>query len=69
MLGIALIIGAVPGFFIGTWFVMILWGNVSPQLGIDTIGYWTATLVTIGIWLGVAPLLGASFRNVLASKS
>jgi hypothetical protein len=68
MLGVALIMGAIPGFFIASWFVMILWGNISPQLGIDTIGYWTSTLVTIAIWLGVAPLLAASFRKV-GSKS
>jgi hypothetical protein len=42
-MGIALIMGAIPGFFMAAWFVMILWGNISPQLGIDTISYWTST--------------------------
>jgi Mg/Co/Ni transporter MgtE len=67
-MGIALIVGAIPGFFMAAWFVMIMWGNISPQLGIQTIGYWTSTLVTIAIWLGVAPLLASSFKKAV-SKS
>jgi hypothetical protein len=66
-MGIALILGAVPGFFIAAWFVMVLWGVISPQLGIQTIGYWTATVVTITLWLAVGPLMAASLRKVRKS--
>ena len=68
-MGIALIMGAIPGFFIAAWFVMIMWGAfIATQFGLPTMSYWTAMLVTIMIWMGIAPLLAASFKNVL-SKS
>jgi len=53
------ILGAIPGFFLSSYFVMLLWGVIAPNLGIAKIGYVTAMLVTITLWLAVAPLAAA----------
>jgi hypothetical protein len=50
------IFGAVPGFFLSSFFVMLFWGIIAPDFGIATIGYPMAMLITIVIWLAVAPL-------------
>lgn len=47
------------GFFFSTWLTMIFWGIISPDLGIETIGYTRAMLITIGIWIVIAPLAAA----------
>ena len=47
------------GFFFSAWLTMIFWGIVAPDLGLATIGYVRAMLVTIALWLVVAPLAGA----------
>lgn len=58
-LGYLRILGAVPGFFLSSFFVMLFWGIISPWFDITTIGYPTAMLITIVIWLVVAPLVTA----------
>jgi hypothetical protein len=69
-MGIALILGAIPGFFIAAWFVMLMWGAfLATQFGLPTMSYPTALVVTIVMWMGIAPLMAASLRNVLSSKS
>ena len=50
------IMAAIPGFFLSSFILMILWGVISPDFGITTISYKTAMLITITIWLVVAPL-------------
>jgi len=50
------ILGAIPGFFLSSFFLMLLWGVISPELGIETISYVRSMLVTITLWLAVAPL-------------
>ncbi len=66
-MGIALIMGAIPGFFIAAWFIMLMWGGlIASKFGMPTMSYPTALLVTITLWMGVAPLLAASFKNVIA---
>ena len=63
-MSVLLILGAIPGFFFASWIVMMMWGTFSPQLGLgDGIGYWTSTLVTITLWMGVAPIIAASRRK------
>ncbi|MFC2018521.1 hypothetical protein ACFLU4_01015 [Chloroflexota bacterium] len=57
------ILGAIPGFFLSSYFVMLLWGVIAPDLGLDKIGYVTAMLVTITLWLAVAPLAAARRRK------
>lgn len=53
------ILGAIPGFFLSSLFVMLLWGPISGKLGIPDIGYVDSMLVTITLWLAVAPLAAA----------
>jgi len=35
---------------------MALWGAIAPEAGVETIRYPMAMLVTLTIWLTVAPL-------------
>lgn len=50
------ILAAIPGFFLSSFFVMLLWGSISPDFGIASITYVQSMLVTITLWLAVAPL-------------
>ncbi len=63
-LSILLIPSAGASFFLSTWIVMLFWGIVAPDVGVGTIGYWRAALVTIGLWIAVAPLIGALSRRI-----
>lgn len=56
MMGYFSIMAAVPGFFLSSFFLMLLWGVIAPELGLSTIGYPMALLVTITLWLAIAPL-------------
>ncbi len=47
-------------FFFSAWLTMIFWGIVAPKLGGTTIGSPWAWLITIAVWLGVAPLAAAA---------
>ena len=53
------ILAAIPGFFLSSFFLMVLWGIIAPDFGITTIGYVKSMLVTITLWLAVAPLAAA----------
>lgn len=44
-------------FFFASWLTMVFWGIIAPDLGIPTIGYPRAMLVTIALWLVVAPAI------------
>lgn len=48
-----------PAFFLSAWILMIFAGIVSPDVGVKPFGYVTALVVTIGLWLVVAPAIGA----------
>ena len=50
------ILAAIPGFFLSSFILMLLWGVIAPEFGIETVGYPMAMLITITIWLVVAPL-------------
>lgn len=54
---------AIPGaglfFFFSSWLTMIFWGIIAPDIGLPTISYVKSMLVTIALWLIVAPLVGA----------
>ncbi len=54
---------AIPGFFLSSFFLMLLWGVIAPELGIDTISYTMSMLVTITLWLAVAPLAAVARRK------
>ena len=63
MFGYFAILAAIPGFFLSSFIFMLLWGVISPNLGIEKIGYPVAMLVTITLWLAVAPLAAAAGRR------
>jgi hypothetical protein len=54
------ILGAIPGFFLSSLFFMLLWGPISGKLGLPDINYVTAMLITITLWIAVAPLAAAA---------
>ena len=57
------IMAAIPGFFLSSLFFMLLWGVIAPKLGLTDISYATAMLITITLWLAVAPLAAVSGRK------
>ena len=54
------ILGAIPGFFLSSFFLMLLWGVIAPKIGLPTIDYPMSMLVTITLWLAVAPVAAAA---------
>ena len=63
MFGYFTILAAIPGFFLSSFILMLLWGVISPNFGIDKIDYPMAMLITITLWLVVAPLAAAAGRR------
>ncbi len=63
-MGCTVILGAaIPGFFLSSLIFMALWGVIAPDFGIEKIGYPMAMLITITLWLVVAPLAAAAGRT------
>ena len=62
-MGYFTILAAIPGFFLSSFIFMLLWGVIAPKLGWVDINYPTAMLVTITLWLAVAPLAAAAGRK------
>ena len=58
-MGFTAIPAACAGFFLSAWILMMFWGIIAPDFNVKTIGYITAMLITIGVWLVVAPLAAA----------
>jgi len=58
------IIAAGPAFFVSAWILMIFAGITGPDVGIRPFGYITSMVVTIGLWLTLAPAVGAIARTV-----
>ena len=63
MLGCISILAAIPGFFVSSWLLMLLWGVFAPDLGWPTISYVMAMLINITLWLAVLPLATANTRS------
>ena len=63
MFGYFTILGAIPGFFLSALILMALWGVIAPNFGIEKIDYVMAMLVTITLWLAVAPLAAVAGRR------
>jgi hypothetical protein len=57
------IMAAIPGFFLSSFFFMLLWGVIAPKFGLASIDYPMAMLMTITLWLAVAPLAAAAGRK------
>ena len=51
------------GFFFSAWPTMTFWGIIAPDFGIATVAYVQTMLVTIAVWLVVAPMVGAVARG------
>ncbi len=54
---------AIPGFFLSSFFFMLLWGVIAPKIGLIDISYPLAMLITITIWITVAPLAAAARKR------
>jgi hypothetical protein len=58
------ILAAIPGFFLSSFFFMLLWDAIAPKLGIMAdINYVTSMLITITLWIAVAPLAAAAGKK------
>ena len=50
------IMAAIPGFFLSSFFFMLLWDVIAPKLGVSDISYVTSMLITVTLWIAIAPL-------------
>jgi hypothetical protein len=57
------VVTAGPMFFVSAWMLMVFAGIVDKDIGIHPFGYITAMIATIGLWLVVAPAIGAIARQ------
>jgi hypothetical protein len=57
------VLAAGPLFFVSAWLLMIFAGIVATDVGIRPFGYITSMVVTIGLWLTLAPAIGAIART------
>lgn len=53
-----------PAFFLSSWILMVFTGIVATDVGVRPFGYGTSMVVTIGLWLVLAPAIGAIARAV-----
>jgi hypothetical protein len=58
-----------PLFFVSAWLLMIFAGITHEDVGIAPFGYLTSMIVTIGLWLTLAPAIGAASRGTSGKKS
>lgn len=56
------LVAAGPFFFVSAWLLMIFAGIVATDVGIRPFGYLTSMVATIGLWLVLAPAVGAVAR-------
>jgi hypothetical protein len=63
------LIAAGPAFFVSAWLLMVFAGIVSTDVGVHPFGYVTSMVVTIALWLTVAPAIGAVARGPGKNKS
>jgi hypothetical protein len=58
------ILGAIPGFFLSSLFLMLLWDVIAARLGIGVdINYVSAMLINITLWIAIAPLAAVATRR------
>jgi len=51
------------GFFFSSFLTMLFWNLVAPWVGLGRIDYINAMVITIAVWLVVAPLAAAISRR------
>ena len=58
------ILGTIPGFFLSSFFLMLLWDVIAVRLGIGVdINYVSAMLINITLWIAIAPLAAVATRR------
>lgn len=62
------VVSAGPFFFVSAWLLMLFAGIVGSDVGIRPFGYLTSMVVTIALWLAVAPAVGAISRSLKRPK-
>ena len=62
-MGYFAMLAAIPGFFLSSFFFMLLWGVIAPKIGLVSIDYLLSMLVTITLWIAVAPLAAAGRKK------
>jgi hypothetical protein len=62
------IVAAGPAFFVSAWLLMLFAGITAADVGIRPFGYVTSMVVTIGLWLTLAPAIGAIARTGKSKK-
>ena len=63
LFGILAIPSAGASFFFSAWIVMIFWGIVADDVGVETVSYKTAMVITVALWIAVAPLMAVIARR------
>jgi hypothetical protein len=63
------LMAAGPLFFVSAWLLMLFAGIVSPDVGIKPFGYVTSMVLTIGLWLVMAPAISAVARATRKGKA
>ena len=63
------VIAAGPFFFVSSWVLMLFVGGFASDVGIKPIGYLTSMVVTIALWLTLAPAIGAIARTGRKGRS
>ena len=63
------IVAAGPAFFVSAWLLMIFAGITATDTGIRPFGYITSMVMTVGLWLTLAPAIGAIARTGKSRKS
>jgi hypothetical protein len=62
-MGYFTIMAAIPGFFLSSFFFMLLWGVIAPKIGLVSVDYPMSMLMTITMWIALAPLTAAASRR------
>lgn len=63
------LIAAGPMFFVSAWLLMLFAGATHGDVGIAPFGYLTSMVVTIGLWLTLAPAIGAAAKSALKKSA
>jgi len=65
MFGYFMLFSAIPGFFLSSFFLMLLWHKFSSDLVLPNIDYKMAMLITFTLWIAISPLAAvAASRNM-----
>ena len=57
-----------PAFFVSAWLLMLFAGIIGTEVGIRPFGYLTSMVMTIVLWLTLAPAIGAIARTGKAKE-